>query len=154
MFNIGDDLSVTGKTTVEGTTDLNGGASVKGTLSVIGPVTATAPMSAPAFNETSDHRLKKNIKPLLNAIDILNKLKPVEFDWIDKNQHSTGFVAHELQEQISHLVEGQKDGEFVQRVRYTGLIAYLVAAIQEQQGEIDYLKNTINTILSTIRSKE
>ena len=56
---------------------------------------------------TSDKRLKFNEKPLVNALDIIRKLKPVEynqtFEWVDHytpetpQSHQDGFIAQDVQ---------------------------------------------------------
>ena len=53
---------------------------------------------------TSDMRYKEEIKPLTNAIDLVNKLNPVSFKWkehpvhnFDTTSKTTGFLAQEVQ---------------------------------------------------------
>ena len=60
-----------------------------------------------------------------------DNLRPVSYLNKLNNKHSLGLIAHELQEQYSFLVEGDKDGEKTQSVDYIGLIAILIKEIQE-----------------------
>ncbi len=39
--------------------------------------------SAVAYNTGSDYRLKENVIPLKDGLERLNKLNPVQFDWIE-----------------------------------------------------------------------
>jgi hypothetical protein len=65
-----------------------------------------------SFNETSDYRVKANIQPLPSAVDTIKAIKPVTFEYTDRNVGQTykGFVAHELQEAgVTEAVRGTKD---------------------------------------------
>jgi len=51
--------------------------------------------SATSYNTSSDYRLKENIKPVENALSILNQLKPCSFNFIaDADEEVMGFIAH------------------------------------------------------------
>ena len=60
-------------------------------------------------------------------------------------------MAHELQAELPYLVTGSKDevdenGQpRIQRVNYAKLVPVLLRAIQEQQEQINSLKNQIQT---------
>ena len=54
-----------------------------------------------------------------------------------------GFIAHEIQKQFPFLVNGEKDGENLQSINYTGLIALLVKEIQNLKNEIKEIKHKI-----------
>ena len=66
------------------------------TLQVNGSISATGQISGASFFVTSDYRMKKNVKPLVEStpIDVLN---PVEYDLVG-GSHDMGFLAHEVQE--------------------------------------------------------
>jgi hypothetical protein len=61
----------------------------------------------------SDKRLKTNIKDWSGGLDIVNKLKPVEFKWknpeehtsMDKDGFAMGFIAQDIQEVFPDLVK-------------------------------------------------
>ena len=66
--------------------------------------------SATSYNTSSDYRLKENVKPVENALYILNQLKPCSFNFIaDADEEVMGFIAHEVQEVIPQAVTGEKD---------------------------------------------
>jgi len=93
------------------------------------------------YSTTSDYRLKENIVPMKKGLERVKKLKPVKFNWKEDGSSSEGFIAHEIQEAGWEVgVEGQKDGEEMQMVEYGKLTPLLVKAIQEQQKEIEELK--------------
>ncbi len=89
--------------------------------------------------QTSDRRLKKNIKSLKYGITDVMKLKPVTFDWKDDSKKNIlGFVAQDLMQVVPDVVEGSEDTQY--GVNYSELIPLLTKAIQDQQDQIDSLK--------------
>jgi len=66
------------------------------------------------------------------ALDLINKLKVVEFDWKDTDQHDIGLIAEEVAEIIPEAV-WFKDGK-IEGLRPLTLIAVLVEAIKELQN--------------------
>ena len=101
-----------------------------------GSANFTGQVTATSFNCTSDYRLKTNIKQIDNYT--IDDLKPIEYDINGK--HDMGFLAHEVQEHYPFLVDGEKDGEKMQSINYTGFIALLVKEIQELKTKIKRLE--------------
>ena len=99
------------------------------------------------YNQSSDKKLKKNIKPLENSLSKIIKLDGVNFEWKNepkKIQH--GFIAQEVQKIIPELiVESPKDkkGENTLHLNYMGIIPILVEALKDQQKQIDELKSKL-----------
>ena len=133
------------------TMDLNGG-SIDGT--VIGAnsaaagtfttVNASSTMTATEFIATSDARLKSNIQGVTNAMDVINHLQGVEYDLNETGQHSMGVLAQDLIEVAPSLVKTRENGNYA--VNYSGLSAFFVEAIKEQQAQIEDLKNTVKEL--------
>jgi hypothetical protein len=96
--------------------------------------------SAVLYNTISDYRLKKDLKDY-NGLDLINSIKTYDFQWEVDNSRSYGVMAHELQEVIPYIVKGQKDGAKYQGVDYSKIVPVLIKAIQEQQTQIEQLKN-------------
>jgi hypothetical protein len=111
--------------------------------SIIGSITGNN--SATAYNTSSDYRLKENIAPIIGALAAVAKLKPVTYDW-KAGGSSQGFIAHELAEVVPDCVTGEKDGEQMQGVDTSFLVATLTAAIQEQQALIENLTTRLNAL--------
>ena len=109
------------------------------------------------FGSLSDKRLKTNINDLsINCINLLNKIKTVEFNWIDhyripeKKRHTLdhGFIAQDIEEILPNLVNSE--GEY-KSLKYEKFAPYLVKAIQElytiikdQQEQINVIKSKLN----------
>jgi len=132
-----------------------------------GNVKVTGSLWASSITE-SDQRLKKNIESLGNrekSLEKIMKLNPVKYELKNYrpdfgtttssdtvtapqiiepellNREHIGFVAQELKMVYPELV--YTDGEGIMGINYTQLIPILVQAIQEQQEEIEELKNKL-----------
>lgn len=93
---------------------------------------------------TSDARLKSNIQGVTNAMDVINHLQGVEYDLNETGEHSMGVLAQELIEVAPALVKTRENGNYA--VNYSGLSAFFVEAIKEQQAQIEDLKNTVEEL--------
>jgi hypothetical protein len=62
------------------------------------------------YGTTSDYRLKTDAQPMLNSIDRIKTLKPINFEWISDGSRVDGFIAHELQSIVPEAVTGTQDG--------------------------------------------
>ena len=100
----------------------------------------------------SDRRLKKNIEPIssLDADEVLEALKPVEFEWNEKAEelsegHKTGkargFLADEFLEVLPNA--GRKIWYDYDAIEYNQVIPYLVAGYQSLKKEVEELKKEI-----------
>jgi hypothetical protein len=99
---------------------------------------------------TSDYRLKEDLKDY-NGLNIISQIKTYDFNWKEANKRDYGVMAHELQEILPNYVTGTKDdinedGSInPQQVDYSKLVPVLVKAIQEQQAQIEILKQIVAT---------
>jgi len=93
-------------------------------------------------SETSDKRLKDNIKPIQNAAEKINKIGGYEFDWNDKQElyegHDVGVIAQEIEEVLPEVVETREDG--YKAVDYKKIVPLLIEGIKDLQKQIDELK--------------
>ncbi len=99
------------------------------------------------LNSTSDERLKKNIKPIDNALDDICQLEGVTFDWKDTGTQGQGFIAQQVEPIIPDVVNTDEDTG-MKSINYVGLIGHLVEAIKSQQTQIDDLKAEIQSMKS------
>ncbi len=89
--------------------------------------------------DISDQRLKDNIQPLPPALTQIMSMTPVSFTMKADPHHATeyGFIAQEIEKIYPVLVKTADDAEQTKSMNYTGLIAPLVKALQEQQKIIE-----------------
>ena len=93
---------------------------------------------------SSDERLKDNVTPIASAIDKIRKIGGYEFDWNDNSEHSghdVGVIAQEIEKVLPEVVTTRGNG--YKAVRYEKIVALLIAALNEQQLQIDELKSKI-----------
>jgi len=96
-----------------------------------------------SINTTSDERLKTNIQPIENAIDLVNNLNGVYFDRTSDNHTHTemGFIAQQVEPVVPELVTQTPAG--IKTVAYGNITALLVEAIKELKLEINELKSRL-----------
>ena len=96
----------------------------------------------------SDLSLKKDVTQLSAGLNHIMALRPVSWRWKveEANDRSEyGFVAQEVEEILPDLVsiDSWKDGSKRKFLSTKEMIPYLVAAIQEQQAQIEELRARI-----------
>ena len=125
---------------------------LKSTISLavgaITPSTTTGRIDASndvvAFS-TSDIRLKDNIKTIDKALDKVNSIQGIEFDWIEKEEvhgnsgHDIGVIAQEIEKILPDVVTTRDSG--YKAVKYEKIVPLLIEAIKELTNEINELKN-------------
>ena len=153
-------VPVNGGMTVNGGLTVNNGQTVNGELTTNGGITNNGGMIwsktqiytqdyvyGTAFVPTSDRRLKKNIKPCDS--DIIMNLNVVSFDWKKDGEHvSAGMIAQEVEKICPDLVRENPEG--YKGVDYAGIVPHLVKKVQEQQKEIENLKNAFNQMKEAV----
>ena len=92
----------------------------------------------------SDINLKDNVQPISNALETVDKLNGVTFNWKHDNSESMGLIAQEVQEHIPYLVseiDNLNDDGSKLTVNYQALTGLLINAIKELKEEIQSLKS-------------
>lgn len=105
---------------------------------------------ASSFPTSSDIRLKKNIQPLSNVLEKLEKIRGVSFDWnetYEKLGRSTGHreigvIAQDVEAVFPELVAQWGDEKY-RGVDYGRMTAVLIEAVKELKSENDELKKRI-----------
>ena len=95
---------------------------------------------------SSDKRLKKNIKPIDNALDIVDKLQGVHFNWKKDDKKSIGYIAQDVEKVLPEMVKEQNhfnDGSY-KTVNYAAMVSVMGEAIKELRAEVEELKKQIN----------
>ena len=94
---------------------------------------STDTLYASAFYESSDIRLKQNIKQVITSNDI-PQIK--EFDWKNSGKHSYGLIAQELESMgYSELVDTKDDG--YKSVNYTAALCLIIGKLQLKIKELE-----------------
>jgi len=94
----------------------------------------------------SDSRLKTEVKKITSAIELIKRLEPVSYYFKnsnEENEKSFGLLAQELEKILPELVTTNDTKEQLKSINYMGIIPILLAAIKDQQKQIDYLSTLI-----------
>jgi hypothetical protein len=92
---------------------------------------------------SSDRRLKENIEVIPNALDKLQALNGVSFDWKKTGEKSAGVIAQEVQGVLPEAVKEVTPvggGDSHLSVNYHALTSILIEAIKELKEEVNKLK--------------
>jgi hypothetical protein len=134
MFFIGDNQTGFFSPTSGQFTIVSTGASVLNVnpsgIRVTGIATATD------FDALSDENYKENVITVNNALNKVEQLRGVSFDWKDNGRSSYGVIAQELQKVLPELVHGEDP----KTVNYNGIIGVLIEAVKELSEEVKELK--------------
>jgi hypothetical protein len=113
------------------------------TITNTGDVQFTGSVSSPLFVQSSSLAFKTNIRSLDQALDAVNRLRGVRFDWKQTGEPALGLIAEEVEQVIPEVVahegaEGKATG-----INYAGLVAVLVEAVKSQQQTIEGQREAI-----------
>jgi uncharacterized protein (DUF2345 family) len=103
-----------------------------------------------AIGGSSDQRLKENVTPLDDALDVVMKMRGVNFTWIAKPEagNQIGFIAQEIKALKPELTLTDSRGFLA--VQYGNITALLVESIKKQQQQIADMRKDYNSKISLI----
>ena len=100
-------------------------------------IRVTGIATATDFDALSDENYKKNVSTVNDALNKVEQLRGVSFDWKENGRSSYGVIAQELQKVLPELVHGDNP----KTVNYNGIIGVLIEAIKELKKEVEELKS-------------
>ena len=110
--------------------------------------TATDSLSA----SFSDIRLKDNVQTITSALDKVDQLRGVEFDWNsgpNQGRHAIGVIAQEVEEVLPEVINIQSAFGIsdLRTVEYDKMMAVMIEAIKELKQEQTRLNTVIEELL-------
>ena len=100
------------------------------------------------LNTSSDERLKEDLQDIESSIDKINKITPKYFTWNNNSKNKgvrdIGVIAQNVQEVLPEAVNEDPDGYLT--VGYHKIIPLLIQAVQDQQKEIELLKDKLKDV--------
>jgi hypothetical protein len=84
---------------------------------------------------SSSLRYKTALKDFKRGLNVVNRLRPITFDWKEGGMRDLGFGAEDVAA-VEPLLVTRNDKGQVEGVKYDRISAVLVNAVQEQQAEI------------------
>ena len=121
-----NNIDITGDLVGDGASNISGVTSV----------TASGKMFAQNFTTTSDAALKENVAQIEGAVEKIEAIRGVTFDWKDGSGSTAGVIAQEVEAILPSIVV---NGEH-KAVDYNGLIGLLVEAVKELSAELKEVK--------------
>ena len=108
----------------------------------------------------SDARYKKNVKPINNALNAINTIDGVYYNWKTKqfkdkgftDERQLGFIAQDIEEFFPEVVLTDNDG--YKSVDYGRLTPVLFQAIKEQQQLIKNQSSEINDLKTELNEQK
>jgi len=109
----------------------------------------------------SDKRLKDDVTPISTPIEKIKQIGGYNFTWgtgsVKPGEKDVGVISQEVEEIMPEVIrnfthsgddvkKGATAGTF-KSVLYDRMVPLLVEGIKEQQDQIDYLKEQLNTIV-------
>ena len=107
-----------------------------GSLYISGGVETVSEITAANFVTTSDRRLKSEIIPIKNGLEILKQF--TSYEYIKNEKKEAGFIAQEVQEVIPYAVKEGEDGYL--RMNDRAVLAYIHKAVLELEQRITALE--------------
>ncbi len=109
--------------------------------------------------DTSDMRFKTNINTVYNALNIVDRLRPVRFEWKDNIEFKTvedqsiGFIAQELDMVLPELVTIANNDDGSLAVNYNGIIPINTAAIKELVNRTENRDENLQNQIDDLRQE-
>lgn len=97
---------------------------------------------ASLFQQSSDARLKADVKTLNNAVDVVNNLRGVSY--LKDGKKEIGLIAQEVEQFLPEVVGESADG--FKTVAYANVVGLLIEAIKEQQITIKELNTRLEKL--------
>lgn len=111
-------------------------------LGGVGTAQAGTGDSTSNANLASDRRIKVNVRPTKFGMDILKNLPVYDFDYLAGETGQTGLMAQDLNVVFPTAVHVGSDKDTDPwTIDYRKVVPLLIKALQEQQDQIDALKN-------------
>ena len=133
---VSDNLTVTGKLNVDDVTDAtdatNGALVVDGGISVAKKIFCTSTVTASNFITTSDRRLKSEIEPIKEGIEVIKQF--TSYNYVKGGEKESGFIAQEVKEVIPHAVYENNEGYLSMSDR--SIVAHMHKAILELEKRL------------------
>ena len=95
----------------------------------------------------SDAKLKENVKDLNYGLKDVLDIRPVSFDWKKDKKEDIGVIAQEIEKIIPEVVvevDTLNSEDTHKTVDYAKLTSVLIKAVQEQQQQINELKEKLD----------
>lgn len=98
----------------------------------------------------SDKRLKTNIYPIFNALDIINNLNGVKYKKIGSDEEKIGLIAQEVEPFLPEVVHQNEINDY-KSIDYSSITALLIEGVKEQNLKLEYQNKLIIELQNSIK---
>lgn len=98
---------------------------------------------------SSSLRYKTNVTPFHSGLNLIDRLRPITFDWKANGEADLGLAAEEVARVEPLLVIYNEKGE-VEGVKYDRITMLLINAVKEQHSQIDRQQEEIDALKALI----
>ena len=88
---------------------------------------------------TINKRLKTDIHTIDNALEIVGKLRGVNYKWLNNGQSDVGVIAQEVEAVVPEVVKETDNG--TKTVDYGRLVCVLIESVKELTAKVNVLEN-------------
>jgi hypothetical protein len=140
-FSIGQSLATTSDNSLEvnGNTKITDNTLIQGVLTVNSNIYAKSVIS-----QTSDARLKENLKIIDKPLEKINQLTGYTFDRIDLKTRDAGLIAQDVLNVLPEIVSQSDDGYY--SLAYANMAGLFVESIKTLVQRIEHLEKQVQTL--------
>jgi endosialidase-like protein len=95
------------------------------------------------WDEYSSRRWKTNIQTIQGALEKVERLRGVSFNWKEGGKHDIGLIAEEVGEVVPEVVTYDENSTDAVALDYARLTALLIEAVRGQQAQIRELQTEL-----------
>jgi hypothetical protein len=133
--------------------DGNVGIGIPTTVEPAGKLDVAGTVHASSFPTSSDQRFKKNVTPITDALNRVERIRGVTFDWNEEYQllgrstgrREVGVVAQDVERACPELVSTWNKGDY-KAVDYGRMSALLVEAVKELAAQNRRLEDRVKVL--------
>ncbi len=115
-------------------------------------LTVNGNVLADDFLTASSIRWKTNVQPIEGALEKVQGLRGVSYDWKETGEHEFGLIAEEVGSVIPEAVAYEANGQDAKGVDYSQLVPFLIEAIKEQQSRIAALEEAMGVETTDVQT--
>ena len=101
----------------------------------------TGIITALGFQSSSSKKLKKNIRPIEDALDTVNALEGVKFIWKKTGDFDIGLLAEDVFEVVPEAVGLDDETKEPKSIDYSKIVPVLIEAIKELTARVKILES-------------
>ena len=108
---------------------------------------------ADVWEEYSSSRWKTDIRPIENALELLDQLQGVRYRSLTGGETAIGLIAEQVGQVLPEVVTWEEDGEWARSIAYSRLVAVLIEAGKEQSRRIEKLESQVESLSGQVREQ-